>query len=47
LLGQQCPQSSATAADYGSVIRTLEGTLVFHDGIRKWFELRLDQPKCG
>jgi hypothetical protein len=20
---------------------------VFHDGIRKWFELKLDQPQCG
>ena len=25
----------------------MEGTLVFHDSIRKWFELRLDQPTCG
>jgi hypothetical protein len=24
----------------------LEGTLVFHDSIRKWFELKLGQPKC-
>jgi hypothetical protein len=29
------------------VVRTLEGELVFHDGIRQWFELRLDQPQCG
>jgi len=20
---------------------------VFHDSIRKWFELKLDQPQCG
>jgi hypothetical protein len=46
-LGQQCPQSSATAPDYGAVVRTLEGKLVFHDGIRQWFELQLDQPQCG
>lgn len=25
----------------------MEGNLIFHDGIRKWFELRLDQPQCG
>jgi hypothetical protein len=25
----------------------LEGTLVFHDSIRKWFELKLDRPQCG
>jgi len=25
----------------------LEGTLVYHDAIRKWFELKLDAPQCG
>jgi hypothetical protein len=25
----------------------LEGALVFHDAIRKWFELKLDPPQCG
>jgi hypothetical protein len=25
----------------------LEGRLIFHDGIRPWFELKLDQPQCG
>jgi hypothetical protein len=25
----------------------LEGKLVFHDSVRKWFELKLDQPQCG
>ena len=30
-----------------SEVRTLEGQLVFHDGIRKWFELRLDESQCG
>jgi hypothetical protein len=25
----------------------LEGRLIFHDGIRQWFELKLDQPQCG
>ena len=38
-LGQECPN--------GDAVRTLEGKLVFHDGIRKWFELALDAPECG
>ncbi len=25
----------------------LVGRLIFHDGIRKWFELKLDEPQCG
>jgi len=25
----------------------LEGRLLFHDGIRPWFELKLAQPQCG
>lgn len=29
-----------------SEARTLEGRLLFHDGIRPWFELKLDQPQC-
>ena len=45
--GQACPESSKTGASVPSEVRTLEGKLIFHDGIRKWFELRLDQPQCG
>ena len=45
--GQECPKYGITGSDDGSVVRTLEGRLVFHDGIRKWFELKLDQPQCG
>lgn len=44
--GQQCPTSNATGASVPSAVRTLEGRLVYHDGIRKWFELKLDQPQC-
>ena len=40
--GQHCPQHSRT-----SELRWLEGKLVFHDGLRQWFELKLDQPQCG
>ena len=42
---QQCPVTSATGAP--SQNRTLSGKLVYHDGIRKWFELKLDKPACG
>jgi len=47
VLAQQCPQPNATEAMIPSEARTLEGRLLFHDGIRKWFELKLDQPQCG
>jgi hypothetical protein len=44
---QQCPRPGATGPSVASEVRTLEGTLVFHDDIRQWFELKLDQPQCG
>lgn len=44
---QQCPQSNPNGASVPSATQTLEGQLIFHDGIRKWFELKLDQPQCG
>lgn len=44
---QQCPKSSKIGAPIASEQRTLVGFLVFHDDIRKWFELKLDQPQCG
>jgi hypothetical protein len=45
--GQTCPKSSEAGSGVHSEVRKLEGQLVFHDGIRKWFELRLDQSQCG
>jgi len=45
--GQLCPNASRTGPLTPSEIRTLQGTLVFHDSIRKWFELKLDEPQCG
>ena len=45
--GQEHPQTNATAPDCWSEARTLEGKLIFHDGIRQWIELRLDKPQCG
>ena len=46
-LGQECPSASTTGPDIASRVRTLEGQFVFHDDIRGWFELRLDEPQCG
>jgi hypothetical protein len=46
-LAQECPQRSATGATVASAPRTIEGSLIYHNDIRHWFELRLDQPQCG
>ncbi len=45
-LAQQCPKASKDGPSVPSEVRTLEGKLIFHDGVRKWFELKLDQPQC-
>jgi hypothetical protein len=45
--GQQCPQTSTTGPSRASEVQKLEGSLVFHDAIRKWYELKLDTPQCG
>jgi hypothetical protein len=45
--GQECPQSNPNGEDIRSQVRQLEGRLVYHDSIRKWFELKLDQPQCN
>ena len=45
--GQACPKWSKTEPSVPSEVRTLEGQLVFHDDIRGWFELKLDEPQCG
>lgn len=42
---RQCPRSTAT--DTASHVQMLNGRLIYHNGIRQWFELRLDGPKCG
>src|ERR1019366_7756655 len=42
--GQACPNQTGPSVQLE--VRTLEGQLVFHDGIRKWFELKLDEPQC-
>jgi hypothetical protein len=45
--GKQSPESSDAAPGCWSEARMLEGRLIFHGGIRQWFELKLDQPQCG
>lgn len=47
LHAQSCPQDSANGPANPSQPLTLQGKLVYHDGIRQWFELRLDQPQCS
>ncbi len=44
---QDCPVQPANGNSVPSAVRTLEGKLVYHDGIRKWYELKLDQAQCG
>jgi hypothetical protein len=45
--GQQCPKEVKDGPSEPSEARTLEGQIIYHDGIRKWFELKLDRPECG
>lgn len=42
-----CPVPSSTGPSAPSESRTLNGKLVYHDGIRQWFELKMVRPQCG
>jgi hypothetical protein len=44
---QECPRADPTGAPAPSQVQSLDGVLVYHDGIRQWFELKLGRPKCG
>jgi hypothetical protein len=44
---QQCPVGTSSGLGTPSQTRILNGRLIYHDGIRQWFELRLDRPTCG
>lgn len=46
-IAQDCPKSNDKGPAAPSEARTLEGSLIYHDGIRQWFELKLDKPECG
>jgi len=45
--GQECPKFSEHGPGTPSQTLKLEGRLVYHDGMRKWFELKLNQARCG
>jgi hypothetical protein len=45
--GQPCPTASDSGASMQPEVRTLDGRLIFHDGIRRWFGLVPDQSQCG
>ncbi|HVO80381.1 MAG TPA: hypothetical protein VMT28_06605 [Terriglobales bacterium] len=44
--GQSCPSESEDGSEAHDV-STLHGTLVYHDELRQWLGLKLDQPACG
>jgi hypothetical protein len=44
---QDCPSARPTGEETPSRTQTLEGRLIYHDGIRRWFELKLDRAQCG
>jgi hypothetical protein len=44
---QECPTPNGDGSDTSSLVRPLEGHLVYHNGLRQWFELRLKPPQCG
>lgn len=46
-LGQQRSQATVKEPKIPSQAETLSGQLVFHDGLRKWFELKLDRAQFG
>jgi hypothetical protein len=47
--GQQASNAPPTVKEpeTPSEFQTLSGQLVYHDGIRKWFELKLDRAQSG
>jgi hypothetical protein len=47
VFGQECPRVDATGPNIPSEVQTLQGKLIYHNGIRRWFELKLNRPQCG
>lgn len=45
--GQKCPEENTSDPGQPQEAMTLKGKLIYHDGLRKWFELKLDRPVCG
>ena len=45
--GQPCPTNDDPKEfSAPSQPLSLKGKLIYHDGLRQWFELKLDQPQC-
>jgi hypothetical protein len=44
---QSCPHPSSTGQSVPAEAQTLTGKLVYHDGLRQWYELKLDKAQCG
>jgi hypothetical protein len=45
---EECPRApTSTAPSAASSDVKLEGRVVYHNGIRQWFELKLRRPVCG
>lgn len=47
VVGQQCPGVDKNGISIPSESQSLEGQLIYHDGIRQWFELKFDRSECG
>lgn len=46
-LGQQTTQATVKTPEIPSQVETLSGQLVYHDVLRKWYELKLDRAESG
>jgi hypothetical protein len=44
---QSCPKDNPSSVDIAPEASTLHGTVVYHDELREWLGLRLDQSACG
>ena len=43
---QNCPKEN-DGPKSPPTFAALHGQLIYHDGLRQWFELKLDKPQCG
>lgn len=47
VLAQACPTEDSRGPHDATVPSMLHGTLIYHDELRIWLGLKLDQPACG
>ena len=45
--GQECPAENPKGPSVDSAVRVVKGVAVFHNGLRRWMELRTDRKVCG